>query len=67
MNVWAHENPRCTRANAHQQCFTVNVWAGIIGDMLVGPYLLPERLDGNTYRIFLERVLPDLMKQTTTG
>ena len=29
--------------------------------MLIGPYLLRERFDGNTYRIFLERVLPDLM------
>lgn len=61
MHVWAHENPRCTRAHASQRRFSINVWAGIIGDMLIGPYLLPERLDGNTYHTFLERVLPDLM------
>ena len=57
-----HEHPRCTRARAHQQRFTVNIWTGIIGDMLIGPYLLPECLDRNTYPIFLERVLPDLMR-----
>lgn len=61
MHVWAHDNPRCTRAHAHQKRFTVNVWAGILGDTLLGPYLLPKRLHGDTYRIFLERVLPDLM------
>ena len=29
--------------------------------MLIGHYLLPECLDRNTYHIFLEKVLPDLM------
>ena len=49
----------CT--HAVQQRFTVNVWVDIIGDTLIGLYLLPERSDGNTYRIILERVLQDLM------
>ena len=33
----------------------------IVGDKLISPYQLPERLKGSIYRIFLERVLPDLM------
>lgn len=56
MHIGAHENPKCTRAHAHQQRFVINIWAVVIGDMLIDPYLLPQRLDGNTYGIFLERV-----------
>ena len=44
-----------------KQRFTINVWDGINGDVLIIPNLLPEHLDGNTYRIFLENVLSNLM------
>lgn len=60
-HVWAHENPRATRTRAAQRRFSINVWAGIVGDCLIGPYLLPSRLDGRSYGIFLEYVLPDLL------
>jgi hypothetical protein len=32
--------------SGHQQQFTINVWAGLIGDVLVGPHVLPRRLTG---------------------
>ncbi|GFT45409.1 uncharacterized protein TNCV_348881 [Trichonephila clavipes] len=41
--------------------FLVNVWAGILGDHLIGPYILPDRLTGPRYLIFLEQVLPELL------
>jgi hypothetical protein len=50
-----------TRQHAHQTRFSVNVWAGIIGDHLIGPYLLPERLDGRSYFNFLKEILPELL------
>ncbi|GBO04646.1 hypothetical protein AVEN_268492-1 [Araneus ventricosus] len=37
------------------------VRAGIGGDHLVGPYLLPERLTGANYLVFLQQVLPKLL------
>ncbi|GFV13343.1 uncharacterized protein TNCV_4392871 [Trichonephila clavipes] len=54
---WAAANPHVTRTRAAQDRFLVNVWAGILGDHLIGPYILPDRLTGPRYLIFLEQVL----------
>ncbi|GFX58470.1 DUF4817 domain-containing protein [Trichonephila clavipes] len=58
---WAAVNPHVTRTRAAQDRFLVNVWAGILGDHLIGPYILPDRLTGPRYLIFLEQVLPELL------
>ncbi|GFW01257.1 DUF4817 domain-containing protein [Trichonephila clavipes] len=60
-HMWALNNPYSTRPRAMQQCFTVNVWAGIVGDSLLGPYILPPRLDSHKYLVFLQEVLPELL------
>ncbi|GBO13740.1 hypothetical protein AVEN_186581-1 [Araneus ventricosus] len=60
-HLWSEENPHATRTRAAQEWFSVNVWDGIVGDHLVGPYLLPECLTGANYRIFLQQVLPQLL------
>lgn len=52
IHVWAHDNPISTRAHACQQRF---ILACITNDFLLCPYLLPQRLDCNTYRIFQKR------------
>ena len=31
-HVWAEANPHAASAHCHQQCFVVNVWAGIVND-----------------------------------
>jgi hypothetical protein len=36
--------------------------AGIVGDCLVGPHVLPHRLTGNHYRDFLSHALPKLLE-----
>jgi hypothetical protein len=46
----------------HQHQFSVNVWAGIVGDCLVGPYVLPHLLTSNHYRDFLLHDLPKLLE-----
>ncbi|KAJ4441000.1 hypothetical protein ANN_10849 [Periplaneta americana] len=43
-HVWAYENPRATVPSLHQVRFSLNMWAGIIGDRLVGPHVLVNRL-----------------------
>ncbi|GFX18471.1 uncharacterized protein TNCV_3370441 [Trichonephila clavipes] len=48
---WAAANPHVTRTQAAQDHFLVNVWAGILGDYLIGPYILPDRLTGTRYTI----------------
>lgn len=60
-HLWAHENPHGTRTHAYQERFAINVWAGIVHNCVVGPYLLPRRLTGHTYGIFLQEVLPELL------
>lgn len=61
-HLWAQENPRGVRHHAAQRRFKVNVWAGLVGDCLVGPYLLPCNLNATNYLIFLREVLPRLLE-----
>jgi hypothetical protein len=35
-HVWAKINPRATRETSFQHRFSINVWAGIVGDRLIG-------------------------------
>lgn len=60
-HVWSEENPHSIRSTKFQHKFSVNVWAGIIDGYLIGPYLLPNRLTGPIYLVFLQQVLPDLL------
>jgi hypothetical protein len=61
VHIWAHANPRTIREARHQTTFSINVWAGIVGDRLTGPVRLPERLTGPTYRKVLERLTRDIL------
>ena len=65
MTLWTnyewHPFPHETRPGRHQQQFRVNVWAGLIGDIFIGPYVLPSHLTGADYGEFLVNTLPDLM------
>jgi hypothetical protein len=61
-HVWAQENPHETMNRNFQVKFSVNVWAGIVNDQLIGPYILPNRLNGQRYLIFLQDVLPELLE-----
>lgn len=45
-HVWALENPHAKRETAFQDNFSVNIWAGIIGNNLVSPFYLPDQLNG---------------------
>ncbi|GBL89022.1 hypothetical protein AVEN_255173-1 [Araneus ventricosus] len=51
----------CNSAAKHQERWSLNVWAGILGDRLLGPYLLPERLSGQSYLVFLNEVLTEFL------
>lgn len=59
---WSDENPHSTYGSGHQVQFSVNVWLGVVGDELIGPYLLPARLNSENYLIFLQEVLPGLLE-----
>ncbi|KAJ4428988.1 hypothetical protein ANN_25984 [Periplaneta americana] len=44
--------------------FSLNMWAGIIGDRLVGPHVLVNRLTGQAYTYFLENTIPHVLEDT---
>ena len=59
---WSNENPNATYEHGRQDKFKVNLWAGILGDQLIGPYILPNNLNGAAYTVFLRDVLPELLQ-----
>jgi len=59
---YAYENPHAIRSSRFQHDFKINVWAGIIGNFLIGPVILPDRLSGASYLNFLENSLPELLE-----
>lgn len=62
-HIWADENPHAVVEFNHQEQFSVNVWVGIVDNYLIGPFFLPERLNGHNYRRFLEEDLPILLEE----
>lgn len=64
-HTWAVENPHATTTRGHQERFAINVWAGILGDHLIGPFMLPLRLTGNVYTTFLQDNLPILLEDVS--
>ncbi|KAJ4439751.1 hypothetical protein ANN_07879 [Periplaneta americana] len=64
-HVWAYENPRATVPSHHQVRFFLNMWAGIIGDRLVGPHVLVNRFTGQAYTNFLENTIPSHVLEDT--
>ena len=44
--IWGDENPHAIIASRHQHRFSMNVWADIFRDHLIGSYILPNRLTG---------------------
>lgn len=58
---WAQENPHDIHQGNFQQRFSLNLWAGIFGDHLIGPVELPRIITGAVYLDFLQNTLPDLL------
>lgn len=44
----------------------VNIWARIIHDHVFGPILLLRHMNGNLYFVFLQEVMPELLKHIPT-
>jgi hypothetical protein len=61
-HIWSDENPHAIRERHFQNRFSVNVWGGIIGNKLIGPYILPPRLNAVNYLDFLNNQLAILLE-----
>lgn len=62
LHQWREENPHAVREHGFQHRYSVNVWAGILGDRIIGPHIFPGTLTGNMYSAFLEFILPQLLE-----
>lgn len=60
MHTWAEENPRQCIEFGHQRKFSVNVWVGLIGAHIIGPFFLEPRLNANGYLELLEEMEENL-------
>ncbi|KAL3275132.1 hypothetical protein HHI36_019902 [Cryptolaemus montrouzieri] len=61
-HYWAEENSHLIEESHHQEQFSLNVWVGLIVNYFIGPFFLPNRLNGPAYRQFLEEELPLLLE-----
>lgn len=48
------QNPHFIRALDHQHRWSLNVWGGVLGHRVVGPYFFDDPLNGQTYLDFLQ-------------
>lgn len=59
----AAENPHKTKKDSFQIRFSLNVWAGILGNTVLGPYFIEGRLTGESYlEILQEQVMNQMME-----
>lgn len=61
-HYWANENPHFVNEIENQGHFGINVWCGMVGRHLVGPYFFENILDGRRYLQFLQEELPGLLE-----
>lgn len=56
---WSTENPHWMRDDKTQYLAKVNVWTGIIGEHLIGPFFFDENLNAEAYEAMLiQQIIP---------
>ncbi|XP_039303521.1 uncharacterized protein LOC120357400 [Solenopsis invicta] len=60
---YAEQNPHCRKETNIQGHFNVNVWMGIVDNVVIGPHFFPENINitAEVYVDFLENTLPNLL------
>jgi len=61
-HIWVVENPHVVWPTSFQHQFSINVWAGMIDDLVIGPHVLPNRLNQESFLDFLQEILPVLLE-----
>lgn len=62
LHYYADENPHFMRQVDAQHRWSINVWAGILGQRIIGPYFFDGPLTGERYLHFLSNYLPELLE-----
>lgn len=58
---WSTENPDLVRETRNQTRFRVNVWCGMINDILLGPYFFEGTLTAARYVEFLQNEFEEML------
>jgi hypothetical protein len=58
---WDNTNPHWSRETNFQTVWEINVWCGLVGGKLLGPYFYDGILNGRRYLNFLTNELPILL------
>jgi hypothetical protein len=61
-HYYSEGNPHWQRNEELQWQWSINVWAGIVGDYVIGPYFFQGNLNAQNYLIFLQNQLPILLE-----
>ncbi|KAL4123158.1 hypothetical protein QTP88_015381 [Uroleucon formosanum] len=59
---WASNNPHWAFETNFQTVWGTNVWCGILGDSIIGPYFYDGTLNGRRYLDFLSNHLPPMLE-----
>lgn len=62
-HVYAEENPFAYRFSGHQYRWSVNVWAAIHGETIIGPVFLPPTLNRDGYMHLLNTELDNYLDE----
>ena len=62
MHYWSPNNPHWMKEVQHQGRWSVNVWCGILGGRIIGPFIFDQPLTGQIYLNFLQNNLPILLE-----
>ncbi|CAG9782782.1 unnamed protein product [Diatraea saccharalis] len=59
---WSFRNPHMIRKTHHHVRFSANVWAGVIGTKILGPYFIEGPLTDGNFLDMLRHVIADFME-----
>lgn len=59
---WEPHNPHWVKVIQSKYKWSVMVWAGVIGERVIGPYFFRMTVSGRSYLEFLENELPRLLE-----
>lgn len=63
MRYWSAENPHWMREQHTQWPEKVNVWAGLLGNNIIGPFFMENTLNGPRYlQLLQDRILPAILR-----
>ncbi|KYN22267.1 hypothetical protein ALC57_05337 [Trachymyrmex cornetzi] len=61
-HYYSDQNPHWQRSQEFQRQWSINVWVGILGNNIIGPYFFEQHLNAENYLTFLQNDLPNLLR-----